>query len=317
MRCALAVQFGDRRALAALEKVVVDPGQATAKRESALDTLLFQQRADLVPVLQGLLADKDMRGAAIRGLARFDDPQTPALLLKRYATLSDTEKADAIHTLTSRPEYARALLNAIAAKQMSRGDVSAFNARQIQALGNKEVTEALAKVWGTIRPASTVKAGLIKKYKAALTADYLKSANLPHGRALYQKSCAACHRLFGEGGAVGPELTGSQRANLDYILENILDPSAIVAKDYQVTILTTTSGRIITGIIKQESDKAVTVQTPNEVIVLPKADIESRQHSPQSIMPEGQLDELRMDDVRDLIGYLASPGQVPLAAQTK
>ncbi len=162
-------------ALAALEKVVVDPKQATAKRESALDTLLFQQRADLVPVLQGLLADKDMRGAAIRGLARFDNPQTPALLLKRYATLSDTEKADAIHTLTSRPEYARALLNAIAAKQMCAAMSPPSTPGKYKHLGNKEVTEALAKVWGTIRPASTVKAGLMKKYKSALTADYLRA----------------------------------------------------------------------------------------------------------------------------------------------
>ena len=75
---ALAVQFGDKRALAALEKIVVDPMQAVVKRHNALETLLFQQQADLVPVLQGLLADKTMRGAAIKGLAAHDDPRTPA-----------------------------------------------------------------------------------------------------------------------------------------------------------------------------------------------------------------------------------------------
>ena len=239
------------------------------------------------------------------------------LILKHYSALDDSEKGDAVHTLTSRPEYARILLAAIGDKQIPRTDISAFSARQIQALGNKEITETLAKVWGAIRPASHAKAGLMKKYKSALSAAYMKNANLAHGRVLDQKTCASCHRLFGEGGTVGPELTGSCIANLDYILENVLDPSAIVAKDYQVTILTTTSGRLITGIIKQETDKALTVQTPNEQIILPKGDVESRQHSPLSIMPEGQLDTLRMDEVRDLIGYLASPVQVPLAAGQK
>jgi putative heme-binding domain-containing protein len=198
-------------------------------------------------------------------------------------------------------------------KQVPRQDVSAFSARQIQALGSNDLTDKLTKVWGDIRPASAEKTGLMKKYKDAMTPEYLKKANLPRGRLLFQKTCAACHRLFDDGGNVGPELTGSQRSNLDYILENMLDPSAIVARDYQVTILTTTSGRVITGIIKQESAKAFTVQTQNELIVLPKEDIESRKQSPLSIMPEGQLDPLTMNEVRDLVAYLASPVQVALA----
>ena len=56
-----------------------------------------------------------------------------------------------------------------------------------------------------------------------------------------------CHTLFGEGGKVGPDLTGSNRANLDYALMNILDPSAVIAKEYRPTIVITTDGRVITG----------------------------------------------------------------------
>ena len=179
-------------------------------------------------------------------------------------------------------------------------------------LGDKDLTERFTKVWGAIRPAARDKAELTKKYKAALTPDVLKKANLSRGRLLYQKTCAACHRLWGEGGDVGPDLTGSQRHNLDYVLENVLDPSAIVAKDYQVTSLQTTNGRVILGIIKKETDKAVTVQTQNELLILPREDIEKRTPSPLSMMPEGQLDALALNEARDLIAYLASPMQVPL-----
>jgi putative heme-binding domain-containing protein len=313
----LAVQFGDKRAFAALGRIVADRKEPSSRRRSALSTLLFQQKSDLVPVLQDLLGDTGMRDAAIKGLARFDDPKTPSLLLKDYASFTDEEKADAVHTLTSRPAYAQALLDAMEKKQVPRQDVSAYSARQIHALGNKDLTDRLTKIWGAIRPASQEKTALMKKYKAALTPDNLKNANLPRGRLLYQKTCAACHRLFDDGGAIGPELTGSQRGNLDYILENMLDPSAIVAKDYQVTILVTTSGRTLTGIIKKETDKAVTVQTQNELIVLPKEDIESRQPTRVSLMPEGQLEPLSMNEVRDLVAYLASPAQVPLPASRK
>ena len=118
--------------------------------------------------------------------------------------------------------------------------------------------------------------------------------------------------MFGEGGQIGPELTGAQRTNLDYVLGKLVDPSAVVAQDYRVTILQTRDGRLITGIIKQENDQVVTIQTQNESIALPKSEIAERTKSPLSMMPEGLLAKLKNDEVRDLIAYLASPTQVPL-----
>ena len=217
-----------------------------------------------------------------------------------------------MQTLSSRVPYALALLQAVEKKQVPREDLSNYTARQMEALGNKELTAKLNKIWGSIRPAAAEKVALMDKYKKILTPDYLKNANKSQGRALYLKSCAACHRLFDDGGKIGPDITGSQRHNLDYILENILDPSAVVPSDYQVAIITTTGGRTLTGLIKQETERAVTVQTLNEVIILPRGEIDNIQRTKTSMMPDGLLDNLRVEEVRDLIAYLASPGQVPL-----
>jgi putative heme-binding domain-containing protein len=234
------------------------------------------------------------------------------MILTRYATFSNGEKADAIQTLTSRPSYALDLLNAVEQGKVARRDLSAFTVRQLMALRNKQIDAKLAKVWGTIRPASQQKAKLMARYKRLLTSDFLANADLLRGRSVYAQTCASCHRIFGEGGDVGPELTGSQRANLDYILENVLDPSAVVAKEYQVTVLETREGRVLTGIVKQETEKTVTLQTQNEKLTLPKNEIETRTTSPLSMMPEGLLEKLTNEEVRDLIAYLASPQQVPL-----
>jgi putative heme-binding domain-containing protein len=309
---ALAVQFGDERAFTLLRKIVPDREQPLKERENALKTLLFQQKADLVPILHHLLEDSDLRGPAIRGLAAFDDPQTPMFLLKNYPKWNAAEKSDAIQTLSARSKYALALLDAIDAKAIPRADLTSYTIRQLQALKSKEVTDKLTKVVGEIRPASEEKTKLMAKYKADLKPDTLKKANLPNGRALFAKSCANCHRLFGEGGDIGPDLTGSQRTNLDYVLENVLDPSAIVAKEYQVTVIETKAGRTLSGIIKKESDAAVTVQLQNELVVVPKGDIESRLQTKVSMMPEGILEGLRLEEVRDLVAYLASPVQVSL-----
>jgi putative heme-binding domain-containing protein len=152
----------------------------------------------------------------------------------------------------------------------------------------------------------------LAKYKSLVPPDALAKADRSHGRALFVKSCANCHVLFGEGGKIGPDLTGSQRTNADYLLTKILDPNAVVAKDFQMTIIETTSGRVLNGIVVKENEQTLTVQTQNEAITLPKSDIQERKKSDLSMMPEGQLGMLSDVEIRDLIAYLAGPGQVPL-----
>jgi putative membrane-bound dehydrogenase-like protein len=305
----LGILFGDPKVVTSARKLIGDIRAATAQREHALHALLQSRPADLAPALLRLLAEPPMRAAALRGLAVYDDPTTPAAILRVYSSLSDAEKADAIQTLASRPAYAKALLDALEKGQIPRRDVSAFTARQLLALKDKEITERLPNVWGTLRPASEEKATLMARYKALLTPETLKAADRSNGRVLFNRTCASCHILFNEGGKIGPELTGSQRTNLDYLLENILDPSAVVPADYQVTIFQTKDGRVISGIIKAENEKVVTVQTQNEVLHLPVNEIEERTKSAVSMMPEGLLANLKDDETRDLIGYLMGTDQ--------
>ncbi len=309
---ALAVQFGDERAFTLLRKMVPDRAQPIKQREDALKTLLFQQKADLVPILHDLLGDESLRGPAIRGLAAFDHAKTPMLLLQGYAKWNAEERADAIQTLSARGNYALALLDALDAKTIPRADVNSYTIRQLHSLKSPEVSAKLTKIVGEVRPASADKAKLMAKYKAELKPEVLKKANLANGRALYVKACANCHRLFGEGSDIGPDLTGSQRTNLDYILENVLDPSAIVPREYQVTIVETKKGRTLSGIVKKENDASITLQTQNDLVVVPKGDIESRVQTKVSMMPDGAFEQLRLEEVRDLVAYLAGSGQVAL-----
>ena len=308
----LAVILGDKQAIASLIKTVRDRAVAGETRQSALQALVQKNNPEIVPLLEELLGDTDLRGNSIRALAAFNRPDVPQLFFKHYDKFTAAEKADAVQTLASRSAWALKLLDAIEAKQIPRSDVSVFTARQIQGLKDKQVQERLAKVWGQIKPASAEKVAQTAKFKKLLTPEFLKAADHSKGRAVYAKNCAACHRLYDDGGDIGPALTGAQRHNLDYVLENVLDPSAVVAKEYQMVKIDTLSGRTINGIVKQETEKAITIQTPNEVIVLPKDEIESRKQSPLSMMPEGLFDKLSSEEIRDLVAYLAGKDQVPL-----
>jgi putative heme-binding domain-containing protein len=180
------------------------------------------------------------------------------------------------------------------------------------AFKDKRLTEKLTAVWGSIRPPSQDKAALLTRYKSLVPPAALTKADRSRGRLVFTRTCASCHTLFNEGGKIGPDLTGSQRSNPEYILSKVLDPNTVVARDYQVTILRTVDGRTLNGLIKAETDKTVTLQTQNEVITVPKADIEDRQRSTLSMMPEGLLAPLTDVEVRDLIAYLGGNGPLPV-----
>ena len=115
--------------------------------------------------------------------------------------------------------------------------------------------------------------------------------------------------MFGEGGKVGPDLTGGNRTNLNYVLENVLDPSATLAKSYRSSLFVLEDGRLIIGVVLQETDRIVSVQTKDEIVKLDKDTIEDRKLSNQSLMPDGLLTPLTEDQKVDLIGWLMKAGK--------
>ncbi|HEX4609670.1 MAG TPA: c-type cytochrome, partial [Urbifossiella sp.] len=309
---ALAVLFGNARAIADLKTRAADGKAEPAARAAAIE-LLARRRVDGLPaLLHPFLTDAAVRGPAVRALAAVPDETTAAKVLAAYPTFTPAEKADAVQTLSSRPSWALALLGAVEKGAVPRADVSLVAARQILALNNPAVTEKLGTAWGTIRPASGDRAALSRKWRGVLTTEYLRTADVVNGRQLFTRHCASCHRLFGEGGDLGPDLTGSQRTNLEYLLENVLDPSAVVPREFRVTNVRLTDGRLVSGVVTADTPEGMTVRTTNQTVVVPRADIEGVQGTSLSIMPEGLFDNLRPEEVRDLVAYLGRPHQVPL-----
>ncbi len=302
---ALGLLFGDPAAEAGLRAIVEDRGADVSSRQFAMRNLVDRRAAGLPPVLFRLLDDEAMRAPAIRALAAFNDPKTPATLLKRYPNLTPAERDDAIATLASRPAWARAMIEAIDSGTIPRRDVSTTIARQVLAFGDGKLTEAMEKAWGSLRPTARDKAPLIAKYHAILADRRLPPANLGRGRLLFGRMCGQCHRLYGEGGDLGPDLTGSDRANPDYILQNVLDPSASVGKDYTMTTVATVDGRLISGIVREQTPAGLVIQTATDRVTIPREDVEAIKPSSVSMMPEGQLDPLAPLEIRDLFAYLA------------
>lgn len=132
---------------------------------------------------------------------------------------------------------------------------------------------------------------------------------------MFAKTCQQCHVLYGAGAKIGPELTGSNRADLEYLLSNIVDPSSVISKDYQQTVVLTIDGLVVSGIVKAEDEKSLTLQTPTEVVVVPKDEIEDRQLSDASLMPDDQLKQFTPLEIALLLAYLGGKEQSPLLAR--
>jgi putative membrane-bound dehydrogenase-like protein len=310
---AVGVVFGDAAALKAMRKRVTSHEAAAARRD-ALQALLAAKDPELVKTLQVLLGDAGLREAALAGLAMYDDSQTPRMILATYPSLSASEKRAALATLASRAPYGIELLKAVADKKVPKTDLSADLVRQLSNLHSAKIDQQLDSVWGQVRSTAADKVALIAKYRDLLARKSEQAPDRNLGRAVFARTCQQCHTLYGTGANIGPDLTGSNRSDIEYLLSNIVDPSAIMAKEYQPTVFTTSDGRVITGIVSTENDKAVTVRTATETLVLPKDEIENRALSKTSMMPDDQLKQFTTHEILSLFAYLRSKGQVAILA---
>ncbi len=313
----LRVVFGEGRALKELVQMVVRQDTDPENRRDALRTLVQYRAKDLGPFLQKFIGHNLLSAIAIRGLAASNLPATPKLILDHYPQLDDQAREAAIGTLASRRTYAAILLQAIRRGWVGSRDVSAYHARQMRSFHDPHINQQLNELWGSVRQTSEEKRQQITRLKRTLTVDRLRQADLSAGRQLFDKVCARCHTLYGRGHNIGPDLTGSNRNNLDYLLENIVDPSATMIKDYKMSLIALNDGRILTGVVLEKNEHTLTLQTQQEQLILSRQDIESLVLQDVSLMPEGLLNSLKSDEIRDLVAYLAGRSQASSPQQVQ
>jgi putative heme-binding domain-containing protein len=181
----------------------------------------------------------------------------------------------------------------------------------VRSFNDPVLTKRLGEVWGELRDSPDDKQKLIAQWKAKLTPATLAAADKSQGRVVFNTACAACHTLYGHGGQIGPDLTGSGRDNLDYLLDNIVDPSAVVSADFHMSVVDLKDGRTLTGMVAAKTERTITLKTVNETVTVERAEIEKVQESKLSMMPEGLLEALNEKQARDLIAYLMNRSQVP------
>ncbi len=309
----LQTLFGDGIAAEQLAKVVRDKKADTEVRRNALESLTESRVENVKELAYGQLRDQNLARQAIIAIMQVGNIEDAKKLVAFYPDKQIFRNGVVevlLNSLASRREYLPVLFDAIESKHIEASLVNASLLRQMLMLDDPTISEKLGKLWPQTKLMGRERLTQIRALESKLTSDILAAADLGKGRVVWDKLCASCHKLYGAGGQIGPELTGAQRTNLRYLTENIIDPSATVAANYRISLILMDDGTLVSGVVLTEDDTSVTVQTAKERVNLVKSDIEERKASSQSLMPEGLLDALDDHARRDLVAYLMASRQV-------
>jgi len=291
--------FGDENASAKAIEILKSTNANLADRKESLKSLVAQKNQDLSKLLPSLLKEKELQINAIRAYGKIPNANSEELFVK-YKEFEDQAKKAVIETLSTREDLAKKLLVALKNKIISKSEIPAYTARALNSILGDEFKE----IYGEIQKQSDSKKEIIAKYSALLDLPEASKADPILGRKVFKNVCGTCHQMYGEGGILGPDLTGSNRANREYILLNIVDPNFDVPDGYKMIILKTINNRVLAGTIAEEDEQKVVLKSVTGKEIISKDEIKDRQKLAISMMPEGILETISKNDFYALIKYL-------------
>ena len=304
--------FGPARARAL--ELAGDASAPPATRTTMIRILGDPARTADIPRFQSWIAGSEtdeIKLAALEALQAFDSPAVATALLDVYPRLSASLRSRVRAALLSRKTGALALLGAVDAGKLAVRDVSQAEIRGLAAFKHAEIDALVRKHWGRMSTTPEDKLAVVRRFSNDLSLTRGKEPGVPaRGHQVYQQYCAACHVLFGEGGRIGPDLTTANRQDKDFLLTSLVDPSAVIRKEFLHYNVKMKDGRAFTGTVVEEGAAGVTfVNLANERTTLSRDAIASMEDSGVSLMPEGLLNALTPQQLRDLFAYLQSDAE--------
>ena len=254
-------------------------------------------------------APEPLQLAALDTLPAYDLPELAAELIQRYGRLGDRVKARARQVLLSRKPWARSLLSEVDEGRLPAGDFSVEQLRVVALHEDKELNELVKKHWGKLSGGTAEeKLAEMRRLNNDLNVGPGEAAR---GHEIFTKVCGVCHTLFGEGGKIGPDLTTANRADREFLLGSIVDPSAAIRKEFLAYEIETKDGRVLSGVIVDQAGGNLTLGvSTGERVIVPQAQVVSLRESAVSVMPEGLVKPLKPQELRDLFSFLQSANKI-------
>ena len=248
----------------------------------------------------------EIRRAALSGWSRIGTLAEAGDLIGIYGNLPAGLRSQLRSTLLGRKAWASLLLTAVVERRIAATEFTTDELLPIATFADRELDAIVLKQWGNVRGATPeAKLAEVRRFNNDLRAG---AGDLKAGQILFTKHCAACHKLNSQGGPLGPDLTHANRSDRDYLLVSIIDPNAVIRKEFLSFTAETKDMRLVTGLITAQNGASVTLtNAKGEATTLKQKEISSLRESAVSLMPEGLLTLLKPQELRDLFSYLQAP----------
>lgn len=318
----LATSWGENDAVKQARTLVSNSKEAEADRIAAIDALAATRDSDFLPVAQSLLSaestPESIRARLLGALGRYDSLDVAELVLNCYGKLPADVQPQAIELLTQRAAWSRELLKAIGRQELPS---NALNVNQVRALltsSDKQLVALVQSQWGAVRTErNPERENIIRQMHDQLSQA---SGNAHRGRDVFNRVCGQCHKIYGVGQEVGPEITRNGRGSFEHLLSNVFDPSLVIGASYQARSVITADGRILTGLLAEDNEQRIVLKIQGgKQEIVPREDVEEIAISKLSLMPEGLEKQLTPEQIADLFAFLSldqppeNPDAVPIA----
>ena len=306
----LGTLWGNALSIQATIAAVNDASLSTDERAKAIEAVKALKNAASTDALLRLVNGNNSEALVIQGmraLGQVGGDNIASDFLQSWSKYSPSVRAAAAEVLVSRWRWTTALLSALESKTVSPQDLPLTAIRSLGESKDDFIRQRATQIIGQIRPADADKQKIIEQKKKMILIG--GSVDLQAGHEIAKKTCFVCHKLYGEGADVGPDLTGVGRSTLDALLANVIDPNQVIGKGYENVQVETKDGRSLSGRLVEETDSSIKLLSsgPKEDVIA-KSDIASRRVSELSVMPEG-LEQMPDADFRNLISYILHPPQ--------
>jgi len=283
-------------------QVARDDASPPASRLVSLELLSHARSSEATDVCLAILKSGDPQSLvtqAARSLADHPSDSIAGELLALYAEQAPAVRAAIREALCSQPQPARALLQAVRAKEVSRAELGAGVETRLLQHRDEAVRKLAAEILKADIPAERKSVLADYQRSLALTPDVLA------GKALFRQHCATCHHIGDVGVDVAPDISDSRVKTASQLLTDILNPNQAIDNNYVSYVVAMSDGNVHTGLIAAETSSSVTLRQPeNKTFTLLRADIDSLRSSGVSLMPEGFEKHLTHQQLADLIGFV-------------
>lgn len=301
----LAASSGISQAVEDARRLILEP-DSDLDRIRLLNAVITAGSSDALSLAESLLKPESavlLQQKTVQAIGRIDSAEATAVLIRLLSAVFPEVQPTVLEAISDRTESSKALLNLVASGKFPAASINANQASKMLSMKDPELTSLVTRYWGTVRVTrDPARSRLISQMRNTLR---VTAGDAAVGQTVFRRVCGQCHRIYGQGAEVGPDITRNGRASFEQLLSNVFDPNLVIGAAYQAQTVVTKDGRVITGLPIEDSPQRVVLKVQGDKQeTIGRSEIEDSVRSSLSLMPEGLEKQLQPQELADLFAFL-------------